>query len=595
MKTIICDFFDINSFEKKRILNLFPNIFWGGESCESIEVFKKRYMEFDRILIPCIDDNEKYKQELIKLTGVNREKFIGLSRVKNKDVIVNDVIKFSFGDKNKDKQFWVMITEPQNGLFYSLNYFIRQMEYIKNEYEVVVDMKYRKNMYLDDNKIGKENSWEYYFDNFSNITLEEIYESYSVIICDSKMDTFTYVGFNNFMRVQIYNKYFNTKENIYYKFLELKNKIFDSEKKYLGVICRGTDYANNYHPYKHPIPLDAYEMVEVCKRRMFELSYDYIYLSTEDDNIFKIFSKEFGEKLRYYNQSRFSDSGKRKLVDIIDEQKGEKTRRELGEDYFFTIALLAQCNSLVGTHCAGLRGAITINGGRYEDVKVVNKGFWGKEDKDRIIIESVNENLIDFKKGFEKSYINGVKIVSNNEDGRVIINGKCIESFDTYLSKNVDTLLNPGIYGFSIEDIDEYKTGKIQIFCKLIYEDDTDELLINRGVIRLKKKVKQYSTILRVKRDEELNCSVGFTLTFIEIPKHFIRNITSYTPIELKDENDDTISLTSPSIKLDLPNGRIIKNGKSVWFHSEEVKKYFNIIRYNGGMIREKWNDIYIT
>ena len=116
---------------------------------------------------------------------------------------------FNFGEKNKDSIFWVMTTEPANGLFYSLNYFIRQIDYVqKKGFIPVVDMKYHKNLYLNDEEIGRINSWEYYFNQLSDYELEEVYDSANVIIASPVMSAFNYTGFNNIITFKFF-RYFN--------------------------------------------------------------------------------------------------------------------------------------------------------------------------------------------------------------------------------------------------------------------------------------------------------------------------------------------------------------------------------------------------
>lgn len=487
-----------------------------------------------------------------------------------------------------------MTTEAANGLFYSLNYFIRQMAYVASkEYIPLVDMKYHENLYLEKEKLGHENSWEYYYQQLADYDLSEVYESKSVIIADSPMDTYFYNGFSNTTRSLVYNKYFQPNNALQTRWIEKKAELFREDKKYLGIICRGTDYANGYHPYKHPIPLDANEMLEITQQYLANYGYDYVYLSTEDEKIFETFKNSFGDRLCSFEQKRYSDDTDRKLVDVIGSEN-TGGRRELGNEYFLTIALLANCDSLIGTHCAGLRGAITLNAGKYEHIKVVNKGLWGVVDENNaIIIESTNRNLLDFSLGFKNTEKNGVKI-TYSENGRIRIVGKADKQFDIYIARDQDTLLPPDIYGYAIEDTAESAAKSIQIFCRLYYEDGSDELLINRGKVRTKKNVVKYSTVLRVKEDVEIDCNVGFSIGLLDIPDEYVKHLCSYTTVGLYDEEGNKIELSGPSISVNLEAGYILKNHDQIWMKDDCYLVFRGVVKYRGGIIRKIWQGKYL-
>ena len=108
--------------------------------------------------------------------------------------------KMSFGEKNEDKIFYVIRPRKNSveGLMALLFYVIQQIGYAeKNNYIPVVDFKNYKTQY----NIADENAWECFFEQISNYSLEEVYQSKNVVLSgiNAIYDTYSY----------LYNKSFN--------------------------------------------------------------------------------------------------------------------------------------------------------------------------------------------------------------------------------------------------------------------------------------------------------------------------------------------------------------------------------------------------
>ena len=76
--------------------------------------------------------------------------------------------KFSLGEKNKDKVFYVIKRSPGTGFFSNVLFVINHLMIAKkNNYIPIVDMENFPTIYNEINEIFKiKNSWEYYFENF---------------------------------------------------------------------------------------------------------------------------------------------------------------------------------------------------------------------------------------------------------------------------------------------------------------------------------------------------------------------------------------------------------------------------------------------
>lgn len=119
------------------------------------------------------------------------------------------------------------------------------------------------NPYLSPEKLGKENSREYYFEQPLRIGLEQAYTGENIILSD---------GFREEGTPTENNIYFENRNNILTKWRMLLNlgllkikpalmteilatreKLFQPNDRVLGVLLRGTDYVAN-RPQGHCIP-----------------------------------------------------------------------------------------------------------------------------------------------------------------------------------------------------------------------------------------------------------------------------------------------------------------------------------------------------
>ena len=93
--------------------------------------------------------------------------------------------KITYGEKNPDKNFWIIqVNTDVRGVFSIASGILESIEYLDaNGYLPVVDLK---NSYCGliqpESRRGKENAWEYFFDQPSSVSLDEVYSSRNVNI-----------------------------------------------------------------------------------------------------------------------------------------------------------------------------------------------------------------------------------------------------------------------------------------------------------------------------------------------------------------------------------------------------------------------------
>ena len=174
----------------------------------------------------------------------------------------------SFGEKNPDKLFYV-IRDPkgEHGLFALYNFVMFHLKIAEKRNAIpVVDVQYYPlEGMIEDDKIGYENAWEYFFEQTSPYSLKEVYESCNVIMA---------AGIDAASLSEVYDEEeLKTSREISKKYIHIKKEILDicnakyqdfdmEHRKILGVICRGTDYIAT-KPRGHSIVPTAQKTIDI--------------------------------------------------------------------------------------------------------------------------------------------------------------------------------------------------------------------------------------------------------------------------------------------------------------------------------------------
>lgn len=277
--------------------------------------------------------------------------------------------KVSYGKMYSDKTFFVIRRAScKIGLFSHVMTNAGWIDYaINNGYIPVVDMQNTANNYLENEKIGKDNAWEYYFQQPCGYTLKDIKNAKNVILSSGLIaEGFNYPDYriaSDEMRLlywhMVFDKYIRPTQEILNELNELK-RIYFANKRTLGILARGTDYVSS-RPAGHPVQPSAEQIIEKAYRVMEEYSCAKIYLATEDAVIYRKFKTAFGEKLLSLETERYSASAGQNINDLIAEKQKSKVIK--GKEYLLSIMLLANCNCLVAGNAGGTHGALLLNKG----------------------------------------------------------------------------------------------------------------------------------------------------------------------------------------------------------------------------------------
>ncbi len=353
------------------------------------ERYKELFCIVGIISLNKINIIQNYQYDYILFTNLNSLLFQNYRDVKNDNLLnkeisdtnillpmeviqiyFNNIKEFQYGEKYDKKKFLVIrINMYPIGLGSIAMRVARGIAYAKKkDYIPVVDMKTIETQYLEEGEYGKINAYNKFFEQPSEYDMDDIKDAKHVLVmysrkyCSKKEE-------NEMVLPKI-------KKELYSKYCEFKKKF--NNKRVLGVLFRGTDYAN-LKPYAHNIQPDLDSMVEMVKQKMLEWeNFDLIYLCTEVQEACERFEDEFGkEKICYYPQLRYKSHTKKYLAEVNNDAK---ERVSQGKDYLVALNCLASCHSLIAGQCFGTEVALMINNNQYKNKYLFKLGKYGIDD-----------------------------------------------------------------------------------------------------------------------------------------------------------------------------------------------------------------------
>ena len=246
----------------------------------------------------------------------------------------------------------------------------------------VVDMQYYPNPYLAPEKLGKENAWEYYFEQPLHVGLEQAYNGDNVVLSngdsvkpypghslkflDKKNDDLTE------WRMLIKLGLLKVKPELMEEITAAWNKLFSPEDRVLGVILRGTDYISRKIKNR-PIPPPIDFAKSIVNSKLKEWNCNKLFLATEDKRILASVQKTFGYRCVILDREYVDFSSlKDKTVSTCRIDR-ENDHYQQGKDYITQIVLLSMCNALVAARCSGATTAMMLND-KFEQTYFFNVG-----------------------------------------------------------------------------------------------------------------------------------------------------------------------------------------------------------------------------
>lgn len=273
---------------------------------------------------------------------------------------------YSFGNQNKDKSiYFIDISSEYMGFGAYFRWTLEALwEADRLNLEPVIKFGdlcpyNEKNNF----KLGI-NSFEYYFEPVSNISVQEalksknvfifhqtdlirverelnMYDANSNIICGYTFD-------ENYLDVmgQVVNKYIvlnkETNEYIQKSIAKLFNSKNEVREKILAIHIRGTDFALNWDC--HPNMVTPKDYFPIIDEAINKYKFKFIFLATDDTKLLKLFKEKYGDLLLYFNDVNRSD-GKLNVAYVKNDRKNNNYLN--GLEVVRDIYTMAYCDGII--------------------------------------------------------------------------------------------------------------------------------------------------------------------------------------------------------------------------------------------------------
>jgi len=269
----------------------------------------------------------------------------------------------SFGEKNPDKIFYVIYRNPMGaGFFSNFAHVVRQLKLIEGKgFTPVVDFQNFKTHYNVDNAInGTKNAWEYYFEQVSPYSLEEVYQSKHVLFCDG-----TYplgVEFKEDELYEYFTKTFKVKQDVADILTQYEKEFLN--KKVLGIHFRGKDM--NIFP-EHPFGATEKQMFKYTDEIIEKYGVNKIFIATDEKKYLENYKKRYGDIVFY------ADNFKTDKLNDLNQNSRENHRYLLGREVLIDLLLLLKCQGLLHGSSNVANTAKILNP-NYEFTYFINNG-----------------------------------------------------------------------------------------------------------------------------------------------------------------------------------------------------------------------------
>lgn len=274
----------------------------------------------------------------------------------------------------KNEGFFSIFRRTLNGLYFSD--FINAVPYIFYTQDFLYCEKHEIN--------GAENPFEYYFEQVSNISQEEV--SQSKLVIDYSIGNNRLAESLNYkygISYHVQDEYIEALGNVMRKYIRLNKPtckyIYDSinrvihSKKTLAIHVRGTDYRKHYK--FHPNMLQPSDYFPIIDKAIEEEGFEQIFLATDDSEMLSLFKVRYNSMLVYYDD-----------VFRGNNSEGVHTSNANREHHHYLLGLevlrdmytLAACDGFI----AGMsqvsmaaRIAKASSGEKFKYIKIIDKGL----------------------------------------------------------------------------------------------------------------------------------------------------------------------------------------------------------------------------
>ncbi len=289
-----------------------------------------------------------------------------------------------YGNLNPDKNICIMGMDDnyitQGGLLSELRNLLVRFA-MAEHFGFVPVVEFRHSLYTEDEPMnGTTNAFEYYFNQPTEISLQDAWSSKYVYISRG-MDALHFENLSQDYDIsepqikrmgELYFKYIylndNTREFITNQIKELNNS-----KNTLGVQIRGGDFNALYEG--HPIPIRIEQYITQIDKLIKQNGYEKIFVATDDSGALKSLQDRYGDKICFFKDTERTDD----TIGIHTKNYYKKSNRyRMGLEVLRDMFTLVSCRGLVACHSgvsifARIVKSTEENG--YDDLIILDNGI----------------------------------------------------------------------------------------------------------------------------------------------------------------------------------------------------------------------------
>lgn len=257
-----------------------------------------------------------------------------------------------------------------------------ELEYVE-KFNLTPVIEYRESLLTEKKAInGTHNAFEYYYDQVSDVSVEDAWKSRNVciqrnanVLCRDIPFGYDYTDEQIDRLARVYAKYFHLNSATEKQINDDMDHLLHG-KRTLGINIRGTDFNRGYAG--HPVTIHPEQLVPYIDDYLKEHNCNQLFIATDDQRFLDKFIEKYGDQLLYYKDvhREYEDEGTM-VVDYMDQKEGVKYRG--GYECLRDVYTLAKCTGMI----AGFSGVEVVarivkraNDEKFERCEIVSNGYY---------------------------------------------------------------------------------------------------------------------------------------------------------------------------------------------------------------------------
>ena len=242
---------------------------------------------------------------------------------------------------NEKNIYHIIFDSPTSGFFACWLWGLYALYYAdKFNLNPFIEWTSQNAYYEKDGIDGKNNAFEYYFEQVSNLKMEDVKsDKLNINILNEKQST--YLIDTDYTRIN--KKYMKLNENTKTKIYKDINELLKG-KKTLAVHVRGVEWGNIK---RHPIPLKLEEYIKEIDKAIEQENFEQIFLATDSDDTIEYLSNKYKDKIVYYEDVARATKGSKTLALFDSTIERKNNHYLLGLEVLRDMITLSSCQGLI--------------------------------------------------------------------------------------------------------------------------------------------------------------------------------------------------------------------------------------------------------